>query len=282
MPGYIMEIWIFLMGLCIGSFLNVCIYRLPGGQSISDPPRSQCPFCHHRIHFYDNIPVLSFLWLRGRCRHCREPISTRYPIVELLSASFAVCTALKFGVSVEALMYYVFICALIVITFIDIDHQIIPDIISLPGIAVFFLAAFPERHPIGFFKMLPDALVSLADRLPLPAMTYNAVMGILVGGGSLYLVAWVYYLLTGKEGMGGGDIKLLAMIGAMIGWEGVFFTIFVGSAVGTIAGIGVMAGSRLINTKLRIPFGPFLAIGAIAYIFFGARLIYGYYRWVSG
>jgi len=264
------------MGLCIGSFLNVCIYRLPSDQSIADPPRSQCPHCKNPIRFFDNIPVLSFLWLRGRCRYCKASISVRYPLIELLSAFFALCVYLKFGPTLESLIFYLFISALIVITFIDIDHQIIPDIISLPGIVIFFAASFIERRHIGFFKILPNNLLESSAFSLLPPITWNALLGILIGGGSLYLVAWGYYLITRKEGMGGGDIKLLAMIGALIGWEGVFFTIFVGSAVGTAAGICIMIADRLINTKLRIPFGPFLSIGAITYIFFGTRLIYWY------
>jgi leader peptidase (prepilin peptidase)/N-methyltransferase len=120
-------------------------------------------------------------------------------------------------------------------------------------------------------------MAHLAAQLPVPMMTINSLLGIIVGGGSLYTVAWVYYLFTKKEGMGGGDIKLLAMIGALIGWEGVFFTIFIGSAVGTIAGIGVMISTRLIDSKLRIPFGPFLAIGAVTYVFFGSRILFWYF-----
>ena len=264
------------MGLCIGSFLNVCIHRLPTDQSITDPPRSQCPFCDSPIRFFDNIPLLSFLWLRGRCRSCQKPISIRYPLVELLSGFFAILTYMKFGATFESLIYYVFVSTLIVITFIDIDHQIIPDVISLPGIAVFFAASFFQRRTIGFFKILPDNIAISLTSLHIPPTTCNAILGIIAGGGSLYLVAWIYYVITGKEGMGGGDIKLLAMIGALIGWEGVFFTIFVGSAVGTAAGIIIMLSARLLDTKLRLPFGPFLAIGAITYIFFGSRLIYGY------
>ena len=155
----------------------------------------------------------------------------------------------------EALVYFVFICVLIVITFIDIDHRIIPDRITLPGIFVFFGAAFA----------IPN--LSWTDSL----------LGIVIGGGSLVLVAVVYHLLTRKEGMGGGDIKLLAMIGALVGWKGVFFTIFVSSAVGTLAGLLIMAATRQ-NLKLAVPFGPFLSIGAAAYIFFGPQLVAWYFQ----
>ncbi len=241
----------FLFGLFIGSFLNVCIYRIPANKSIVWPA-SNCPGCHTPIRFYDNIPVLSYIWLLGKCRSCDGPISIRYPLVELLSGAFAGLCVLKFGFTLAAAIYFVFIAALLVITFIDMDHRIIPDVISLPGIPVFFAATFllPGMSPV------------------------ESITGILVGGGSLFLVAWAYYLLTGKEGMGGGDIKLLAMIGAVVGWKGVILTIFTASITGTIVGGTLMLLSGK-NLKLAIPFGPFLATGAVISVFYGPELI----RW---
>lgn len=254
MANYLTEVFVFIFGICIGSFLNVCIYRLPESKSIVHP-RSLCPHCGALIRFYDNIPLFSYIALRAKCRHCGARISLRYPVIEFISGIFAVGVFLKFGISVEALIYYTFIATLLVITFIDIDHQIIPDIISLPGIPIFFAASFA-----------------------LPDMTFvESILGILIGGGSLFLVAWLYHLITRREGMGGGDIKLLAMMGAIIGWKGVLFTIFTASAVGTLAGLVVIltAGKTM---KLKIPFGPFLAIGAIAYIFLGPQLIAWYFN----
>ena len=249
---YLLLFYTFFFGLCIGSFLNVCIYRLPLGKSIIRP-RSMCPSCGRAIHALDNIPLFSFLILRGKCRNCDTPIPWRYPLVELITGLFAVCVFLKFGLDARTLIYFLFIAGLLVITFIDIDHKIIPDIISLPGIPVGFVAAF----------MIPD-------------LSYkNSLAGILIGGGSLYAVAWIYTLITRREGMGGGDIKLLAMIGAFIGWQGVIFTIFSASAVGTAVGLTQMIISRG-NMKLAIPFGPFLSIGAITYIFFGREIIAWY------
>ncbi len=254
MANYLTEVFVFIFGICIGSFLNVCIYRLPESKSIVHP-RSACPDCGALIQFYDNIPIFSYIALRAKCRHCGAHISLRYPVIEFISGIFAVGVFLKFGISVEALIYYTFIAALLVITFIDIDHQIIPDVISLPGIPIFFAASFA-----------------------LPNMTFvDSILGILIGGGSLYLVAWLYHLITRKEGMGGGDIKLLAMMGAIIGWKGVLFTIFTASAVGTLAGLAVILKSGK-TMKLKIPFGPFLAIGAIAFIFFGPQLIAWYFN----
>lgn len=154
----------------------------------------------------------------------------------------------------QGFIFYAFISCLLVVTFIDIDHQIIPNVITLPGIPIFFLASFA-----------------------VPDVTYvDSILGLLAGGGSLYAVGWAYYLIKKKEGMGGGDIKLLAMIGALLGWKGVVFTIFTGSAVGTFAGLIVMASKRLMDAKLRIPFGPFLSVGAISYVFFGEKVIFWY------
>ena len=247
----------FIFGICIGSFLNVCIFRLPAGKSIVHPP-SSCPGCGTAIRFYDNIPVLSWFILRGHCRHCHTPIAFRYVLVELLGGLMAMGVYLQFGMGVQAIVYYAFIAALLVITFIDIDHRIIPDVISLPGILLGFAASF----------FIPS--LSWTDSL----------IGLLAGGGSLYAVAWSYELITGKEGMGGGDIKLLAMIGAFIGWKGVLLTIFMGSALGTLVGLIAMLVEKK-DMKMRIPFGPFLATGAVISIFFGNELILWYWNFLA-
>ena len=246
---------IFLFGLCIGSFLNVCIYRLPSSMSIVSPSRSICPKCNSAISFYDNIPVFSYLWLKGRCRHCQASISLGYPMVELLTGIIALDIFFMFGLTPAGIIYFIFISSLLVITFIDIDHQIIPDVITLPGI------------PIG-----------LAVSFVLPAITFKtSMLGMLAGGGSLWVVAWSYSLITRKEGMGGGDIKLLAMIGAFIGWKGVIFTIFAASVAGTFVGLTVMLVKGK-NLKFAIPFGPFLSIGAMSYLFFGEKILAWYFH----
>ena len=244
---------VFMFGMCIGSFLNVCIYRLPSSMSIINPSRSFCPQCNSAIQFYDNIPVFSYLWLKGRCRNCKASISLRYPLVELMTGILAIAILFMFGLTLEGFVYFIFISSLLVITFIDIDHKIIPDIISLPGI------------PIG-----------LAASFVLPDITFkSSLIGLLVGGGSLLLVAWTYSFITHKEGMGGGDIKLLGMIGTFIGWKGVIFTIFAASLAGTLVGIIVMLLKGK-NLKFAIPFGPFLSIGAMSYVFFGEKVMFWY------
>jgi leader peptidase (prepilin peptidase)/N-methyltransferase len=243
-----------IFGLIIGSFLNVCIHRLPASQSIATP-RSRCPQCGHLIRAWDNIPVLSYVLLKGRCRDCGAAISARYPLVEMLSGAFAAMTVVRFGFGWTALILYALIAAFLVITFIDIDHRIIPDVITLPGI------------PIGLAASFGPGIIS-----PL-----ESVLGILSGGGSLFLVAWVYQTVTKREGMGGGDIKLLGMIGAFIGWKGVLFTIFVASLTGTLAGMALIVRRRE-GMKLAVPFGPFLAAGAIAYLFTGVEIMRWYLR----
>lgn len=242
----------FIFGAIVGSFLNVCILRIPAGRSIAYPP-SHCPKCQAPIGWYDNIPIISYLVLTGRCRNCKERISFRYPVVEFLTALFSLAAMIKFGPSLAYLIYFAFISSLIVITFIDLDHQIIPDVISLPGIPLGFLASFV-----------------------IPEITYKeSLIGIFIGGGILLLIALGYEFLAKKEGMGGGDVKLLAMIGAFLGWKGVLFTVFSGSLIGTIIGVTIMIAQGK-DSKYAIPFGPFLSMGALLYLFFGEQILYWY------
>ena len=245
-------IFAFIFGAVVGSFLNVCICRLPHGKSIAFPP-SACPLCGNRIRWYDNIPIISFLVLKAKCRACQAPISWRYPLVEGLNGLLTLFLFSKFGFSVSFLALFLFCSSLVVITFIDLDHQIIPDEISLPGIAAGFI--------FSFFLPWSGWL--------------NSLLGILLGGGSLFLVAWGYEKLTGKEGMGGGDIKLLAMMGAFLGWRSVLFIVFAASLVGSVIGVTVMMLQKK-DGKLAIPFGPFLAFGAVLYLFYGRQIIFWY------
>jgi leader peptidase (prepilin peptidase)/N-methyltransferase len=245
-------IFAFIFGAVVGSFLNVCIYRLPKDESVVFPP-SHCPACDYQIRYYDNIPIVSYLLLRGKCRSCRAAISPQYPVVEAINGLLTLLLFIRFGLSFTFLELFLFCCAMVVITFIDLEFQIIPDVISLPGIVLGFV--------LSFFTPLLGWQSSL--------------IGILLGGGSLYLVASLYQLLTKKEGMGGGDIKLLAMMGAFLGWKAIPFILFVSSLVGSVIGVMVMLIQKK-NSKLAIPFGPFLAFGAILYIFFGRQLIHWY------
>jgi len=244
-----------ILGAMVGSFLNVCIYRLPKEESIIWP-RSHCPTCKKMIRFYDNIPLISYLLLRGRCRYCKGPISLQYPLVEGITALSSLFLIIKFGPSLSYLFYFAFVAALIAITVIDLYHQIIPDGISLPGIGVGLLAS-----------------------LVIPQITFfNSLMGILLGGGSLFLVATLYEWIFKREGMGGGDVKLLAMIGAFLGWKAVILTILLSSLIGSTTGILIMILKGK-DFKYAIPFGPFLSMGAVIALFYGENLIRWYLYW---
>ncbi|GAB4170320.1 MAG: A24 family peptidase [Geothermobacteraceae bacterium] len=249
---YLLLLFAFILGACIGSFLNVCIYRIPAGESVVKP-RSRCPVCGKAIAWYENIPVLSWLLLRARCSGCGVSISWRYPLVEFLTGALFVEVLWIFGFGWGTPVYWVFVAMLVAITFIDLDHQIIPDVISLPGIVIGFAASF----------LLP--WVGWLDSL----------IGVLVGGGSLLAIALGYQLLTGKEGMGGGDIKLLAMIGAFLGWQAVLPVVLFASLSGTLVGVPLMLAKGE-GGKLALPFGPFLALGALVQLFWG-REIFSWY-----
>jgi leader peptidase (prepilin peptidase) / N-methyltransferase len=242
LPQSVLIAFAFLLGSVIGSFLNVVIHRVPREMSIANPP-SHCPHCQYRLQWYWNLPLLGWLMLRGRCRNCRAPISIRYPIVELLTGLLAVAVLLQYGPTPWAIFQFAFVAALVAVTYIDIDHMIIPDVISLPGIAVGLVGQL----------LLPEGEFLLA------------LIAVLAGGGGLLFIAWAHEKIRGVEGMGGGDIKLLAMIGAFTSPIGVLQTILVGSLVGSVIGIAYLAISRK-GGETHIPFGPFLAFGAITFV----------------
>jgi leader peptidase (prepilin peptidase)/N-methyltransferase len=245
---------VFFLGSIVGSFLNVCIHRLPKRQSIVSPS-SHCPRCGEPIRFYDNVPIISYLLLGGKCRHCKEGISARYPIVEGLSGLICLALYIRYGLTAQSLFLLLFASALLAVTFIDLDYQIIPDVISIPGI--FF--------GIGASYFIPNL------------SWLESLLGILTGGGTLFLVAIGYKWVTGREGMGGGDIKLLAMVGAWLGWKAIPFVLFSSSLIGLlIGGATVLISKRGLRSK--IPFGPFLALSSLMYIFFGPELIRWYLR----
>lgn len=255
----VIAVIVFLFGACIGSFLNVCIYRLPLKKSVIWPS-SSCTSCGNLIRFYDNIPIISYIVLRGRCRYCGAGYSARYPAIEFLSGVLALVTWMYFGLTFHAAVYFIYISSLIVITFIDIQYRIIPNSITLPGIPIAMLAA-------SFL---------------IPEMTFlQSVAGVLAGGGVLYLIAAVYVRIARIEGMGLGDVKLLAMIGALTGIKGVIVTVLLSSISGTTAGLAAMMYNKKWDSKLSIPYGPFLSAGSIIHIFFGDQLIDLYFSLMS-
>jgi len=251
---------LFAFGAVIGSFLNVCIYRIPRNQSIIWPA-SRCTSCSNPINFYDNIPIFSYFFLRGRCRSCKAKISGRYPLVEALNAFLYLLVFWRYGLGWSTAIYFALCSALIVITFIDYDFQIIPDRITLPGIPIGLVA--------GSF-ILPDPFLR-ATSLGLIA----SVIGAAGGFSFFYGVAYLSLRILKKEGMGGGDIKLMAMVGAFMGWKTVLLTTFLGSLLGAVIGVGLMVFRGREKGSL-IPFGPFLAMGTLISLIFGQEILMWY------
>jgi len=249
----VLALVILSLGLAVGSFLNVCIYRIPQGESIFFPG-SHCPCCGKKIKYYDNIPVLSFIILKGKCRFCGSKISIQYPLVELLTAVLFLGAYLWQGLSLAFASTIALGCLLIIVFFVDLKHRIVPDVITLPGIAI----------GLGF------ALVSPQIRL------LDSFLGLLIGGGVLYLLAILGELLFKKESMGGGDIKLAAMLGAFLGWQRLFLVFFLSALLGSIIGILAIHLSSRVKEQRTIPFGPFLALASIASLFWGETLVNAY------
>ena len=233
---------IFSFGLAVGSFANVCIYRLPRKESVV-VPGSHCPACHSTVRPLDNIPLISYLILRGKCRNCAIRISPIYPTIEAITAVLMLAGLLKFGTSLEFLVYAVVATSLVIITAIDIEHQIIPDVITLPGIA--------------FGLIVGICAIGYKDSL----------LGLFLGGGLFYLLA-----VLSNGGMGGGDIKYIAAVGALLGWQKVLLVIFIGAFLGSIVGLFLITIQKK-SRKSTIPFGPFLAAGTLITLFYGNSLI---------
>ena len=262
----IARIIIFIFGSIVGSFLNVCIHRMPKGESIVWP-RSHCPKCQKRIPGYDNIPFISFFLLGGRCRFCQEKISLRYPLVELLTAFLMLALFNRFGLNYEFFLYMVMLWCLIIATFVDIGHRIIPDEVSVGGMIIGFIMVSITGFSFNplkftFFPMLKSTL------------------GIIVGGGIIYLTGvlfdWVYFKLLKRppvngetESMGGGDVKLLAMIGAFMGWQMAMITFFLAPFLGIVIGIINLTTKK----DHTIPYGPFLSIAALVSLFWYHKII---------
>jgi leader peptidase (prepilin peptidase) / N-methyltransferase len=240
----------------VGSFLNVCIYRLPRRESLTYPP-SRCTSCGRRLSWFDNVPVVSWMVMRGRCRTCGAAVSAMYPIVEIVTAAVFVSAYLLYGVSALGAVRVAFACALIVLFVIDLQHRILPNVITLPGIVLGFVCS-----------------------LFLPPGWRDSLIGIAVGGGTLFLIAEAYYRVRQVEGLGMGDVKLLGMIGAFLGWKLVLLTLIVASFAGSAVGVFLIVSGRG-NMKLALPFGTFLAVGAVFAATWGDPIVewyVGFYR----
>jgi leader peptidase (prepilin peptidase) / N-methyltransferase len=240
-----------VLGLTVGSFLNVCIHRIPREQSLMFPP-SRCPGCEHRLSWFENIPVLSYAVLGGRCRKCRTRISIRYPLVELATMALFIVHGEVFGWSALLVPRLLFACAMVVLFAIDLEHHLLPNVITLPGIAIGLISS----------AVLPPGLV-------------DALIGAAIGGGVLWLIGEAYYRYSGHEGMGGGDVKMLAMIGAFLGWKLVLVTLVLSSFAGSLIGVAVIALKRG-GMKYALPYGTFLALGALVASLAGDAIVNWY------
>jgi leader peptidase (prepilin peptidase)/N-methyltransferase len=250
----VLDLYAAAVGLVAGSYLNVVIHRLPREES-TVLPRSRCPACGAIIEARDNIPLLSYLLLRGRCRSCRAPISWRYPAIEALTAVLVVACLEVYGVTWRAFVAAVFCCLLVALGAIDLEHFLLPDALTKPGIA------------------LGLGIAWFADWI----RWQDALVGALVGGGALWLLGELWYRLRGEEGMGLGDVKMLAMVGAFLGWQGVLVTVVLASAAGAALGLALVARGRL-DLGSRLPFGVFLSVGALVALFVGPALVHAYSR----
>ncbi len=255
------------LGAVIGSFLNVVIHRVPREESIAFPA-SHCPSCGTAIRPYDNIPVVSWAVLRGRCRSCRAPISARYPLVELLTAAlFALTYLLHSGLSLSLPFDLAFVAAIVALIFIDAEHMILPNVITYPGFAFALVARAVVPNLYGVASLgdgqVPAWLLSLG----------GALLGALVGGGFLWVVGWLWERLRGVEAMGLGDVKMMLMVGAFLGWPLTLLTIFVGVMGGSVAGVAAMARRGERDMQMLLPFGIFLGLGSLVSLLFGTQII---------
>jgi leader peptidase (prepilin peptidase)/N-methyltransferase len=245
-------ILIFVLGLIVGSFSNVCIYRIPRNESVIYPA-SHCPKCRSNISPKDNIPLLSYILLKGRCRNCKSKISIQYPVVEFLTGFIYLIIYLIYGLSIQTLIYIILSSALIIIAFIDLNEQIVPDVISLPGIVIGFILSFFVPY-ISFV---------------------NSALGVVVGGGIISVIGLAGSVIFKKEAMGGGDIKLAAMIGAFLGWRYTIISLFFGFFLGALTGI-ILIMTKIKKREDAIPFGPFIALGSIITLLWGEKILSWY------
>ncbi len=251
---------IFILGSIVGSFLNVCIYRMPKNESIVSPP-SHCPNCQRPIPWFYNIPIVSYVLLKGKCRFCNAKINFRYLIVELVTAIVFLILFSHYGFSIKFLIYTGLACSLIVATFIDFEHQIIPDEITLGGLVIGVLLSilYPPLHtPVSstLWHGIKSSLI-------------QSVLGIIAGGGAIYLIGVLGTWIFRKDSMGGGDVKLMAMLGSFLGWKFALLIIILGAFSGSIFGII----SLMKNKSHIIPFGPYLSFGAFLCLLYGDKML---------
>jgi leader peptidase (prepilin peptidase)/N-methyltransferase len=279
LPAPIVGIFVFLFGLLIGSFLNVCIIRIPARKSIV-MPASACPKCAAPIRPYDNIPVLSWLLLGGKCRACKAKISGMYPLVELLTALLLFGCYLAFGFTTEALKWAIFSALVIVLVFTDLRERILPDAVNYTGFALGLALSFVTRPTDGTALWVANRIFEFPP--PLPVISFvDALLGAALGSGLLWLVSEAYFRLRGREGMGMGDVKMMLLVGAFLGAKRTLLTIFAGSLLGSILGLAFMAARRK-DSNYELPFGTFLGMAALLVVFFGTPVVSWYQSMLLG
>jgi leader peptidase (prepilin peptidase)/N-methyltransferase len=280
MPEFVGYIFVFALGAVVGSFLNVVIHRIPLEQSIVFP-NSNCPKCKNPIQPYDNIPILSWLMLGGKCRTCKEKISPRYPAVELLTALAFTLTYFALGFTAFLPIGLIFSATMIALIFIDAENMILPDVINFPllGLALLVRAVYPIFFGNLYFPDLTHSPLTMLNNLPLWLVSLiGAIFGGLVGGGSLWLIGFIWEKLRGVEAMGFGDVKMMFAVGALLGWRLTFLTLFLGAFSGAIIGVAVIALQKEKNMQTQIPFGIFLGIGSFIALLFGEQMIAWYLK----
>lgn len=273
LPAPFIAVAIACLGLVIGSFLNVCIVRIPSGKSIVSPP-SACPKCGAKIRPYDNIPVISWLVLGGKCRGCKEKISAIYPAVELLTGLLFLACFLAFGLTVEALKWAIFSALMIVLVFTDLRERILPDVVNFSGFAIGLILSFFAVPSDGTAFWIARHLFAFPP--PVPVLSFaDALIGAAIGSGLLWLVSEAYFRLRHREGMGLGDVKMMLLIGAFLGPKLTLLTILAGSLLGSILGLAfIFASSK--DSDYELPFGTFLGIAAVLVMFFGTPVVQWY------
>ena len=278
LPFPLVAAFIAMVGATIGSFLNVVIHRVPRDESIVFP-NSKCPKCGTAIHAYDNVPVLSYLILRGRCRSCKAGISPRYPAVEALTGAVFLGVFLMRGLSFALPFDLIFVAGLVALVFIDAEHKLLPNVITYPGIAFSLIArlAIPYVASPLYFEDFPSLANALPHEWPIWALSVaGAVLGALAGGGSLWLMGWIWERLRKVEAMGLGDVKMMFAVGAYLGWRLTILTIFIAVLFGSITGVGIMIGKGERNLQMELPFGIFLGAGSLVSLLVGARIVSWY------
>ncbi len=272
-PTTLIGIFAALFGLIIGSFLNVCIVRIPGRKSIV-MPASACPNCGAAIRPWDNIPVVSWLLLRGKCRACKTPISWMYPVVELLTAALFWACYYAFGLTTEALKWAIFSALMIVLVFTDLRERILPDVVNYSGFAAGLALSLVTKPADGAALWLANHMFDFPPPSPVISLA-DALLGAAFGSGMLWLVAEIYFRMRGREGMGFGDVKMMLMAGAFLGLKRTLLTILAGSVLGSVLGLAFMLARRK-GSDYELPFGSFLGMAAVLVMFFGTPLVNWY------